>query len=100
MAALQSSPVDQAVKEQQDDCSQRRNQNGPDVEARRSGTAEKPYDESPDGGARHPDEDSDDEATRSSTGHNHLASNPAMSPTTIQEMIPISFLLVRRRLLF
>jgi hypothetical protein len=30
-------------------------------------------------------------------GKNHLASNPAISPTTTQEMIPISLLLVRRR---
>src|SRR3712207_4546209 len=80
MAALHSSSVDQAVKEQQDDRSQRRNQNGPDVETRRSGTAQKPYDESPDGGTRHPDEDSDDEATRSGSRHKPLGQQPSYEP--------------------
>src|SRR3712207_8738487 len=68
-AALCSSSIDESVKEQQDDRPQRGDQDGPDVEARRPGTAEKPCYKPPDRGTRHPDESGDDEAGRPGAGH-------------------------------
>src|SRR5918992_882724 len=51
---------DQVVEEEQNDRPNRRTKNAPAVEPRRPGPAENLYDEPPDGGSRHSDENGDD----------------------------------------
>src|SRR5215211_1409949 len=64
---------DQAVESEQYDCPQGGHEDGPDVESRGPRSAEKPHDEPPDYGPRHPNENGHEETPRVVARHDQFA---------------------------
>ncbi len=87
-AILHGTSGHQVVEEQQHDRPKRRHQDGPDVEVRRSCPAEDANDEAPTDAPAIPKRTVTMKPPGSDPDMTRLASNPAISPTTIHEMSP------------